>query len=42
MPLSLEQVIAKAAKDDMTYVHDAPIHYVVFTRKDNVWNVERI
>merc|ERR1711957_1088012 len=42
MPLTLAQVIGKAAKDDMTYVYDAPVHYVVFTRKDNTWNNERI
>ena len=26
----------------MTYVADGPIHYVVFTRKDNTWDDKRI
>ena len=42
MPLTIDQVVAKAAKNDMTYVADGPIHYVVFTRQDNTWNNDRI
>ena len=26
----------------MAYVYDAPVHYVVCTRKDNIWDLERI
>ena len=39
--MNLGQVISKAVKDDMTYVFDNPVHYVIFTRKDNVWDLER-
>jgi hypothetical protein len=42
MPLKLSEVLAKAGKEDMVYVHDAPIHYVVLNRKENTWNMERI
>ena len=29
-------------KEEMGYVFDAPFHYVVFTRNDNTWTVDRI
>ena len=29
-------------KQEIGYVFDAPFHYVVFTRKDNTWTLERI
>ena len=43
MPLSLNQVIDQVdKKEEIGYVFDAPFHYVVFTRKDNTWNLDRI
>ena len=42
MSLSLAQVIEKAGKQEMAYIQDGPVHYVVFTRADNTWNSERI
>ena len=42
MTQTLAQIIGQAAKNDMTYIYDAPVHYVVFTRKDNTWNPDRI
>ena len=41
MPLSLEEVFKKAGKEEIAYVYDAPIHYVVLTRFDNTWTIER-
>lgn len=32
MPLTIQQVIQQAGKEDIAYVADAPFHYVVFTR----------
>ena len=32
----------KVGSDEMGYVYDAPIHYVVMNRRDNNWNYERI
>ena len=29
-------------KQEIGYVFDAPFHYVVFTRQDNTWNLDRI
>ena len=40
--LTLSQVFAKAGKDDISYVRDGPIHYIVMTRKDNTWNMDRV
>ena len=42
MPLSITQVIEQVGSDEIGYVFDAPCHYVVFNRKDNTWNVDRI
>lgn len=42
MPMTIDQVLAKAGTEDMVYVFDAPIHYVVLNRKENTWNCERI
>ena len=42
MTLSVKEVIERAGKEEMAYVYDAPVHYVVFTRKDNVWDTDRI
>lgn len=42
MPLSISEVIAKVADQEMGYVFDAPFHFVVFNRKDNTWNMDRI
>lgn len=41
MPLSLDEVFKKAGKEEIAYVNDAPIHYVVLTRFDNTWTIER-
>ena len=38
--LTLSQVFAKAGKDDISYVRDGPIHYIVMTRKDNTLNMD--
>lgn len=42
MPLSITQVIEQVGREEIGYVHDAPFHYVVFTRSDNTWNLDRI
>ena len=42
MPLTLQQVFAKAGKEEIAYVNDGVFHYVVFTRNDNTWNMKRI
>ena len=42
MSLSLEQVFAKGANEDIGYVFDAPIHYVLLNRPDNTWTLESI
>ena len=43
MPLlKLADVFAKVEADEIGYVFDAPIHYIVLNRKDNSWNMERI
>ena len=42
MTLSLKEVLERAGKEEMAYVYDAPMHYVVFTRKDNTWDLTRI
>ena len=42
MPLTIAEVIEKAGKEEMAYIYDAPVHYVVFTRPDNTWNLDRI
>ena len=42
MSLSLSQVIEKAGKEEMAYVRDGPIHYIVLTRKDNTFNLDRV
>ena len=35
-------MVDKVGSDEMGYVYDAPIHYVVLNRKDNNWNFARI
>ena len=42
MTLSLSEVVQQAGNEEIAYVCDAPVHYVVFTRKDNVWDLDRI
>lgn len=42
MSLTIAQIIDSARGEDMAYIYDEPIHYVVFTRKDNTWDLERI
>ena len=42
MSLSHAQVIERAGRQEMAYVKDGVIHYVVFTRKDNTWTTDRI
>ena len=42
MPLTLAEIFAKAGTNDMVYVYDAPVHYVVLNRKDNTWNMDTI
>ena len=42
MNLQISQVVEKAGKEPIAYVHDAPFHYIVLTRKDNTWNNEMI
>jgi len=42
MSLDIAQVFEKAGSEEIAYVFDAPVHYVVFTRKDNVWDLDRI
>ena len=39
---TLAQVFATAGSEEIAYVHDAPFHYIVLTRKDNVWDNARI
>lgn len=41
MSLTIAQVVAKAT-EEISYVHDAPFHYIVLTRKDNTWDNQRI
>lgn len=41
MSLKLDQVVALAT-EEISYIHDAPFHYIVMTRKDNTWNNKRI
>ena len=41
MALTIEQVLAKAS-EEISYIFDAPIHYVVLTRQDNTWDMPRI
>ena len=43
MSLTLEQVFAKVTKgEDIGYVFDAPVHYIVLTRHDNTFNMNFI
>ena len=35
-------MIEQAGKVPIAYVCDGPVHYVVLTRKDNVWNTELV
>ena len=44
MVLSLEKVLAKAkvANEEIAYIYDAPVHYVVLTKQDNTWSWESI
>ena len=42
MSKTLDQVFAEAKPNDISYIYDAPIHYIVMTRKDNTWNIDRI
>ena len=42
MSLTLVQVIEKAGSQEMAYVEDAPIHYIVLNRKDNTFDSDRI
>lgn len=40
MSLTLEQVFAKVPKgEEIGYVFDAPVHYIVLTRHDNTFNM---
>ena len=40
MSLTLEQVFTKVPKgEEIGYVFDAPVHYIVLTRHDNTFNM---
>lgn len=36
--LNLANIVERAQGEDIAYVYDAPFHFIVLTRKDNVWS----
>ena len=42
MSLSLAEVFERAGRQEMAYIRDGVIHFVVLTRKDNTWTTDRI
>ena len=41
MTLSIAQVVEKVGREEIGYVYDEPFHYIVLTRADNTWNLDR-
>ena len=43
MSLSVSQIIEKAGdEEEIAYVRDGPIHYIVLTRHDNTLDLDQI
>ena len=42
MSKSLAEIFALAPAEEIGYVFDAPIHYIVLNRKDNSWTLDRV
>ena len=40
MSLTISEVIDQAGSQDIAYVNDEPMHYIVLTRKDNTFDTK--